>query len=251
MRRAILMVALSRSGLGALAMGKQVKFTVSREALETALRDFHLSYAPAMQQWSLLERSLCDWFQHASAMQYTMANAIFYSARGFTARIEMLEAAIEHSTALTLFQTEFLKEAAKKARQFTGFRNKVTHGQPVPHYVAGNPPQVFYTIAQRGDVSEPAELLSVEDLRLGTARIYQLHICIREMHPWLRARNPNLPSPEECLARVRALPTEPTDKSAHSGVEPAPQPREPVHRNKKEWRAAQQARKADSPPEGK
>jgi hypothetical protein len=218
-----------------------VQHNLRKEVLEAALADFHRFFGHAMQQWSKLERSLCDWFQHATGMKDSMARAIFYSARGFAARIEMLESAIEHSERITAEQLTFLAEAIKKARQYTPFRNDIVHGEPRPHYNIAEH-SASYEIVDAADLTGQAKFISVDDLKRAARRIHVLHTCMSEMHPWLRERNRNLKSPEECLAQVRALPTE---ARAHTdGPTPAKSAQSaqgPVRRNKKEHRASRRA----------
>ena len=55
-------------------------------------------------------------------MREGMARAIYFGLRGFAARLEMLEAAIQHAPALTEQEAEFIKEGVKKARMYAAFR---------------------------------------------------------------------------------------------------------------------------------
>ncbi len=114
-------------------MSRKFKFTINKDRLLDATVDFHIHYGNAMARWAQLENALYLWFSAATAMNDAVGRAIFYSARGFAARAEMLEAAVEHATTLSPEQIEFLKEAIKKARQYSGFRNKVAHGEPRVH----------------------------------------------------------------------------------------------------------------------
>jgi hypothetical protein len=217
------------------------KFTIRKEVLATALAEFQQFFGHSMQQWSKLERSLCDWFQHITGMKDSMARAIFYSARGFMARIEMLESAIEHTDRLSPHELEFLTAAIKKSSQYAGFRNKIVHGEPRPHYNIAEH-LASYEIVDGADVTGQGKFISVDDLKRAALRIHTLHTCISHMHPWLRERNQNLKSPEECLAQVRALPNEASANTDGPTPEASSRPAQgPVHRNKKEHRAAQKA----------
>jgi hypothetical protein len=106
-------------------MAKTVKVTIRKEVLVAALEEFHRFFGYAMQQWSKVERSLYLWFQRATNMDDSMARAIFYGGRGFSARAEMLEAAIECSTQLTAQEIEFLKEALKRREITAAFATRL------------------------------------------------------------------------------------------------------------------------------
>jgi hypothetical protein len=229
-------------------MAEQIKFTIHKNQLLDATVEFHQHFGAVMRMWSGVERALYEWFQRATGMPDPMARGIFYGARGFSARAEMLESALEHTKNLTPEQMTFVKEAVKKARQYSGFRNKVAHGEPRLTVVHSQPVTAHYVIVQGQDRPSPDEFLSIADLDRATERIHTLQRCATEMHPWLRERNKNLLSPEECLARVRALPNQPYDKNAQTPAEPGQQPQN-GRVNKKEFRAQQAVRKGTPPPE--
>jgi hypothetical protein len=222
-------------------MAEQIKFRMHKDQLVTATLEFHQHLGAVMRMWSGVERALYNWFERATGMPDSMARGIFYGARGFSARAEMLESTLEHTTALTPAQSVFVKEAVKKARQYSGFRNRVAHGEPRLTVVHGEPTTAHYVIVQGKDVASPDEFLSIDDL---DGRIHTLQRCATEMHPWLRERNKNLLSPEECLAQVRALPNQPHDKSdpiPSTSEQPPPDGRV----NKKAYRQEEAAKKAN------
>jgi hypothetical protein len=168
----------------------------------------------------------------------------FFSARGFGSRAEMLEAVIDHTTLLSPQQLTFLKEAVKKARQYSGFRNKIAHGESVLSVIQGPAPKAFYVIVQSKNVPSD-DVISIQDMSLAIGNFQTLHRCINSMLPWLRERNQTLKSPEECLALVLALPNEPHSKSDPTAAASAQQPRSD-RPNKKAYRAEQAAKKARS-----
>jgi hypothetical protein len=232
-------------------MATEYKLNVSKAMLAQASAEFYHFYGHAMARWASLERSLYYWFRGSTGMQDGMARAIFYGARGFGARAEMLEAAIEHATVLDPTQLAFIKEALKKARNYSAFRNKMAHGDPQPNltHSNGNVTAIHYTIVQGSDPAAAGDKpLSIEDLDTAAENITTLHYCIMDMIPWFRAHG--VPkSAEECLALVRGLPNQPNDKSARtpSGASQPPQGRQP--RNKKAYRASQQTEKPKPPRE--
>jgi len=227
-----------------------LKFTIPKDQLEAATAEFYHFYGHALARWSQLETSLYYWFAKITGMPDAMARGIFYSARSFAARAEMLEAALEHATHLKDSDIAFLKEALKKARNYSGFRNKLAHGEPRlavtkdGETVKG----VHYTISQgRNQPSATEELLTVQDLFIAAEHFHVVAECAREALGFPPNR-PNPKSPEECLSLVRALPNEPHDKNAPTASASAPRPEGTTsHRNKKEYRAEQRARK-DAPP---
>lgn len=230
-------------------MSRKFKFTINKDRLLDATVDFHIHYGNAMARWAQLENALYLWFSAATAMNDAVGRAIFYSARGFAARAEMLEAAVEHATTLSPEQIEFLKEAIKKARQYSGFRNKVAHGEPRVHLYENEEGEkrAIFSIDQGRHVPSSAESLSMEDLDQGADNIHTLSMLIIEM--WPPIRKPTSKSPQECLSLVRALPNVANDKKDHSASAPDPSPQRPVRRNKKEYRAAKKTRKRDLPPD--
>ena len=222
-------------------MAKQVKFTLPPDVLAQASSEFAMYFGNAVSSWSHIESRLYDWFSLATGLPDKMARAIFFGARGFATRAEMLEAAIEHTTFLTPEQLNFLKEALKKARQYVGFRNKVAHGESVLSVVQGDNPRAFFVIAESKTLPSSA-VLEIKDLITAAENFHTLSNCLATVHPWLRARNQNLKSPAECLSLVLALPNEPNDKSVPTAAKSESQSQD-GRVNKKEFRAQQQAEK--------
>jgi hypothetical protein len=232
------------SSFRSFVMAKQVKFTLPPEVLAQASAEFAMYFGRAVTNWSHIESRLYDWFQLATGMQDRMARAIFFGARGFATRAEMLEAAIEHTKVFTPEQLNFLKEALKKARQYVGFRNKVAHGESVLSVVQGDNPRAFFVIAQSKNLPS-SEVLEIKDLISATESFQTLSHCLATAHPWLRERNQNLKSPAECLSLVLALPNQPNDKS---GPTPSTHEQQPSDGrvNKKVFRAEQATKKTPS-----
>jgi hypothetical protein len=229
-------------------MAEQFKFTVRKDTLDVAQAEFVHYFGSFMMQWSALERGLYHWFEQATGMNDSMARAIFYGARGFGARAEMLEASLDHTTSLTDQQRRFLKEALVRSRNYSAFRNQIAHGEP--RLALGTNGEARFNVAQGKHVPTGAALLTVEDINRAGANVHTLQRCIHEMVSWLRQRNPNLRSPEECLALVSALPSQANGKSDRNpGAPQQPSPQAPV--NKKAYRAERAARKAGSRPEEK
>jgi len=216
-------------------MANQFKFTLPPNVLAQASAEFSMCLGHTVTNWSHIESRLYDWFQLATGMQDRMARAIFFGARGFATRAEMLEAAIEHTTALTPEQLNFLKESLKKARQYVGFRNKVAHGETVLSVIQGPNPRAFFVIAESKN-PPTSDVLEIKDLMAATESFQTLSNCLATVHPWLRERNQNLKSPAECLSQVLALPNQPNGKSDPIPAKSETQPQS-ERVNKKEYRA--------------
>ncbi len=233
-------------------MPRQFKFTILKDQLGEATLEFYHFYGHALARWSQLETALYYWFERTTGMQDAMARAIFYGARGFFARAEMLDAAIEHAATLSPTETAFLREALKKAKSYSSFRNKIAHGEPRLNVVEGTPEtKLHYTITQgRNTPASGEEAISVTELATAADNFHTLAQCIRDMLPF-PVKNPKAKSPEECLSLVRSLPIEPNNKNSPTAAASTPQPQGPQRRNKKEYRAEQAARKQGLPPEDK
>jgi len=101
------------------------------ERFENAHAELHYYYGIALANWSGIERGLFYWFYRTTGMSEAMARAVFYSARSFNGRAEMLEAAVAHNPTVLGNELAFIKAATKKAGQFSGFRNRIAHGEPI------------------------------------------------------------------------------------------------------------------------
>src|SRR5687768_7879899 len=106
-------------------MAQDITFDVDGAILRQAELELHINYGVAMDAWSGLERAMFDWFCYLTRVQRPIANAIFWSNRGFYARTEMLEAIVEIAPPKQEIETRFIKEALKKARQYSAYRNRL------------------------------------------------------------------------------------------------------------------------------
>ena len=101
------------------------------ERFENAHTELHYYYGIALANWSGIERGLFYWFYRTTAMSEAMARAVFYSARSFNGRAEMLDAAVAHNPTIVGDELAFIKAAIKKAGRFSSFRNRIAHGEPI------------------------------------------------------------------------------------------------------------------------
>jgi hypothetical protein len=224
-------------------MTHQYKFTLGpkqREQMAQANAEFHHAYGIALAQWAKLERVLYYWFGYITKMSDPMARAVFYSARSFGARAEMLECAIDAS-ALPANEVTFIRQALKRAWGYSSFRNSITHGEPIANMKAlnGQVQNVEYYIVQGSTGPSPNDV-TLEHLAAAAENFHSLSQIIHDAHPIVGGNDRK--SPEECLALLNALPTQPHSKNA-----PNPSTPEQQHQcgrvNKKEYRAQQEVKK--------
>lgn len=220
-------------------MAEKFTITLNREVVELAKVELHINFGIAMERWSTLERALYYWFGYLTGLKPKIARAIFYSARGFYARTDMLEALIEHVTPSNPLEIEFLKEALKKAKQYSPFRNKLAHGERHLNVIEGHEHLAHYKIVQGKNMEDP---ISLSDMATFSDNIGLLHDCLLWMHPKME-KPANAKPPAECLALVRALPNQPNSKNDPIPSESDKPHQEPPLRNKKTFRA-EQAKKA-------
>ena len=131
-------------------MNTPIHATVPRELELKAAHEFYPIYGLALGEWSRLENSLYFWFAHVTKMKHPIGRAIFFSAKSFASRAEMLEAAIEHQDNLSKHQLELIEEIIKKARKYSAFRNRITHGEP---RFTGLFNALCFGLTERGDFS--------------------------------------------------------------------------------------------------
>ncbi len=99
------------------------------EARDPAKDKFYTQYGKAMAAWADLEGVLCDWFRRILEPKgngQVNAEAIFYSARSFNGRADMLKAATG-ARSLTDDQRTFIRKAIKRVSDYNQFRAKLAH----------------------------------------------------------------------------------------------------------------------------
>jgi hypothetical protein len=225
-------------------MPETFEMSVKRELLEHASLELHINYGIAMERWSALEQAMYLWFEHLTGLKREVASAIFYCARGFFSRAEMLESLIEVVCDAEKIETQIMKEGIKKARNYSGFRNKLAHGERllnIHQSRAGD--TAHYVITQGKSATNPkADEITIQHMQIAADNVRSLHKAMLSILPVFMNSDEAL-SPAECLATIRSLPNQPQNKSAPTPSAPAQSDQGPVHRNKKAHRAGQ------SPPE--
>ena len=175
-----------------------------------AANAFHLSYGHTMSAWGMLESQLFHWFFYISGIgNESMARAIYYSAKSFNARADMLEEVLRVAT-LNEGQAPFLKGAIKKARTYSSFRNSATHGEPIPVIVEEAAPLMAFALVQ-GKKQEGGLNISIAYLDNATENFTVLWSLIRRAHPSHQEDATQLLATS--LAQIQALPSLPYSKS--------------------------------------
>lgn len=172
---------------------------------------FYLEYGRTLAQWAAIEARLSFWFEYVTKMPPPMASRIFYSARSFSGRSEMLEAAISQAK-LPDAELEFIKEAVSKSIQYNSFRNQLAHGEPVHLLTMGadRRPQLGEWALQQGRdrYSRTGPRINIKALGTAAANFGELATLLDQALPTRRLFGDE-PSPEKCLERVRELPNRP------------------------------------------
>jgi hypothetical protein len=165
-----------------------------------------------MAQWAGIERGLYYWFVHVTQLKDKMARAIFYSARSFNARAEMLLAAIEQANHLAPERLEFIQAALRRAWGYSSFRNSMAHGEPSMNIfeLVGQPRKVSYYIAQGKSLKDASVDISMEDLETATKNFHTLVNLLIDTHPTIG--NVDHQWPLEALKLLNALPSRASSK---------------------------------------
>lgn len=224
-----------------------VKFEFTKEQAEDlnqAHAEFHHAYGVAMSQWACVERNLYLWFVHVTQMKEKVARAVFYSARSFNARAEMLQAAIEKADHLAPERLDFIQEALRRAWSYSSFRNRMAHGEPLMNILdlKGQPRKVFFSIAQGKTRDHPSSEISMEDLETATQNFYVLQNLLIDTHPTPGVGKPDHQWPATALQLLSELPSQASFKTA-----PSSQPQDGHRVNKKAYREQQQGATKDRP----
>lgn len=175
-----------------------------------ALGIFYQELGETMAAWSAVEDGLFEWFKLCTGMEERLARAIFYAARSFEGRRDMLTAVIPFSPCNEKTRTG-IRLCLKRAGQYVAFRNRISHGHIIYTYVAAIPQHV---LAEGRTLSGAVDTKYVvlEDLMAATLNFSALTDCILGFHPQWQA--PDL-CERGCLEEIQALP------SAANSMEPS------------------------------
>jgi hypothetical protein len=200
--------------------GDTVTATMPIEVLEPISTEFFHSYGVAMAEWAGLERSLSRWFLAMTKMPEPLARSIFYSARSFNGRADMVQAAIGFCTQpQNASAVAVVKAGLKKAWAYSGFRNSMTHGEAILNV---GPDGNYYSIVQgKEHLSDPATPILLNDLIVAAENFAALKTSLAGSVPDA-SRKPQK-TLEQYLALIEALPKVPNSRSDRIDPEPEPQ----------------------------
>jgi hypothetical protein len=223
-------------------MAQGPNIIVDKKVAQAVTVQFEAAYGRTLAWWAGVERSLFRWFVIITSMPENLARAIFYGARSFIARAEMLEAAIDHAHGQTKEEIEFVKAGIKKARQYSEFRNRLAHGEMAPFFDIESK-QMTMTVTETKKL-DFKNLITIEHLQIASINFYKLQLHIFQAMPDRRAKSGL--SLEQHRAIVLALPNQANEKSAPTAEAQETSRESQPRRNKKEYREAQ--RTAKKPP---
>ncbi|SDB31385.1 hypothetical protein [Bauldia litoralis] len=195
---------------------------VSKAALDHAEALFVEAFGRAMLNWSHVEQRLFWYFEHITEMKHEMSRAVYYSARNFTARAEMLAAAMSANQALDSDLSVFLQKALKKARQYQAFRNSLAHGETIMFANTGIRAENRLTLVEgkRALHLSIDSGIKVSQLRTAAKNFSRLASLLTVVYLNQMTKGAHGKSPAQCLKQVLRLPNTASSRT------PAPIPKE-------------------------
>lgn len=163
-----------------------------------ALDEFYKTLGKAVAAWSAVEDGLFEWFMQCSGMHLQLARAVYYSARSFEGRRDMLIAAIPFSPCDEKTRTG-IRLCLKRAGQYLEFRNRLSHGHHL--YVEKSKEHVF--AEGRTLSNHQLSYVATGDLRIAADNFGRLTDCILGFHPLWQSQDV---CDQGCLEEIQALP---------------------------------------------
>jgi hypothetical protein len=177
---------------------------------DEAWRNFYLEYGPAMFEWQGIEMEMATLFAIVCEIQPAMAIQIFYSATSFNARTDMFSAALGASKADADAIT-FARSLIKQAKQYSEFRNKFAHDQPLLHQQYQPAQFEILMVHGRGQFQSDAvkkryraNAVTVPQIKKAARAFRDLAKIIRDFWGDLTMQQP--PSLDKLRVRLQALP---------------------------------------------
>jgi hypothetical protein len=182
-----------------------------------AHEQFHSAYGAMMAAWARLEGCLFHWFMSATELSEPRARAIYFSARSFTGRHDMLVGALPFD----IFDEpirKVIRAGIKKARKYSEFRNAVAHGEPVFDIRQQSATWGQFLLTDGRTLDDDPDAVTIKQLEIATSNFNELRRLLWDVHPMYRKPSLNA---EGYLRLIRELPNQ-----ARSS-EPTPIPEEP------------------------
>lgn len=141
---------------------------------EAELEPLFVAIGRAMSNWAQVERWMGMWFAVVTGMTQAEAKAVFFSAKSFSGRTEMFDAALLYSK--LPHTTALLTEISKKAATYSSFRNTTAHGIPeILTDAAGRRP-VLGEGTNDPNSKTPARRIEILDLQIAATNFVQLYL---------------------------------------------------------------------------
>jgi hypothetical protein len=99
-----------------------------------------------------------------------------------------------------------LRGGIKKAREYSTFRNKITHGEPVLDIRQESPTWAQFVLAEGRSLEEDREAVTNTQLAAAERNFNELRRLLWDMHPFHRREDAD---PAKCLRLILELPNQP------------------------------------------
>ena len=173
-----------------------------------AMQKFYCIYGETMTAWTSLETALFHWFMYSTKMDEAIARAVFYSARNFTGRRDMLIAALPYAP-LSELEMEFIKAALKRVRRYAEFRNKAIHREPILDARRESPTWLQMILVEGSSIETNPDAITQKQLGIATKNFLDLRTMLETILPSQRSESASV---ELYLRLVRELPNEACSK---------------------------------------
>ena len=146
--------------------------TEASEARDGPSPEFLQAYGGAMSEWANVELMLCFWFRRLGGiLDWNAATQVFFSARSFTGRADMLLAVIPLAPIEEGYR-ELVSDIMMKALGYNSVRNQLAHG--FVHWMGGED-----TVASASKWTEPGTI-NLQDLRNAEQNFAELRRIIHQ-----------------------------------------------------------------------
>jgi hypothetical protein len=174
-----------------------------------AQNQFHLALGRTLGQWALIEERLSYWFEDATGIPYEMARAMFFAPRTFSARTDLLEAALKHTAAFSHPALKFIKSATTLAGKYSSFRNHLAHGEQSFDARADSPTfkQMLLISGKYHPLKAADSAVTVTRLDIAAGNYRELAKLIMDASEFVH-QQPGATTPAECLRQLNALPSQ-------------------------------------------
>jgi hypothetical protein len=171
-------------------------------------REFYVTYGRAMAAWAGLESALCSLFVRLTDTRLALGTAVFYSAKSFRGKAEMIGACVEHVRMVPAGK-HFLEKVVGVASTYSQTRNSLAHDEHAWEVHEGESAFVEITIKR---VTNGEQLTETE---IGYADTNFTHLALVVLVSLGGRSRTLLRAPELCLSLLDLLPSE----AAHKPLE--------------------------------